>query len=390
MKTLSIILDERIHSTNILAECTFEQYLGFARKIINNNEFQRKRVKTSKTVYALLKDDLKRGCIIPPIVLAVSNADLKLKDEELYRYICGHVDDVMILDGLQRTNTLIDASDELAGSKDYDRFKEYKVRLEIYTEINKFGILYRMLTLNTGQTPMSLRHQLEMLYSDMLGTDYEGIKLVKDTEGKADASENEFIFANVIDGFNSYLNRNELPIDREELLNNIKTMEKMSEDSGKSDVFPEYIESYVSLFNTLRKITEEYEVTAEDLAAHSISGNPFGRKVSKAFSSSQALTGFGAAVGRLKDTGRLKGFDGVRMVAVELGQKYDESPDSDWFLELLEKLEIIKNTSKKIGNAQRMLFQYFFRELMNSESDSYLDLYAAVENAYDKYLSQVT
>ena len=60
-----------------------------------------------------------------------------------------------------------------------------------------------------------------------------------------------------------------------------------------------------------------------------------------------------------------------------------------WMLELLQRLDKIKSSSKKIGNAQRMLFQYFFRELFNSESDSYLNLQKAVENGYNKYYSQV-
>lgn len=94
----------------------------------------------------------------------------------------------MLLDGLQRTYTLIDADTEMEkkSAEEYQKFLKNKLRLEIYVEINKFGILYRMLTLNTGQTPMSARHQLEMLYSDMLNTEFEGVKLVTDKDGKAD------------------------------------------------------------------------------------------------------------------------------------------------------------------------------------------------------------
>ena len=49
----------------------------------------------------------------------------------------------------------------------------------------------------------------------------------------------------------------------------------------------------------------------------------------------------------------------------------------------------IRENSKKIGNAQRMYFQYFFRELLNKENESYLDLDKAVYNGYEKYRSQV-
>ena len=61
---------------NLYVETTFGEYLSFADKIIKNNELQRKRVKTSKSVYALLKDDLKKGCVMPPLVLAVTQRDV--------------------------------------------------------------------------------------------------------------------------------------------------------------------------------------------------------------------------------------------------------------------------------------------------------------------------
>lgn len=66
-----------------------------------------------------------------------------------------------------------------------------------------------------------------------------------------------------------------------------------------------------------------------------------------------------------------------------------EDNTNEWFLEMLVKFDKIKQTSKKIGNGQRMFIQYFFRELFNKESDSYLNLYAAVNNGYQKYYSQV-
>lgn len=55
MKIMSKIYDQRINSWNLYVESTFREYLKFAKKIIENNELQRKRVKTSKTIYSLLR-----------------------------------------------------------------------------------------------------------------------------------------------------------------------------------------------------------------------------------------------------------------------------------------------------------------------------------------------
>ena len=393
VKIMSRIFDDRINCMNLYVETTFGAYLDFAESIIMNNNFQRKRVRASKTVYSLLKTDLKKGCVVPPLVLAVMGHGEfdpdTIEGEELLAYIKSHTDKVVILDGLQRTYTLMDADAEMNGldRAEYEKFLNYKLRLEVYLDINKFGVLYRMLTLNTGQTPMSLRHQIEMLYIDMLNTKVEGIVLVPDTSKGADPSKNEFQFKNVIDGFRSYLNRNELPIDRDELLENIKMLEHMADERIDQDLLDSFLGCYMKIFVALRDVTGDHAVTEDELHGAGLgSATPFGATASKVFSTSQALTGFGAAAGRMKDHGIVTSFE-------DLYRDLDSLSCQDgmsWFIELLVKLDAIKMTSKKIGNAQRMFFQYFFRELLNKESDSYLDLDAAVENGYKKYYSQVS
>ncbi len=393
MVVMSKIFDNRINSCNLYVETTFGEYLSFAKDIIKNNELQRKRVRASKSVYSLLKNDLKRGCVIPPLVLAIAgNKDINLNVEnaiiaqDIVDKIKNDCKDILILDGLQRTYTLIDADTEMAQEepKNYQKFLNYKLRLEIYVDINKFGVLYRMLTLNTGQTPMAARHQLEMLYRDKLNTSIEGVKLITDMQGKVNPDNNEFVFKNVIDGFNSYMNRNELPIDRQELLENIQMLENMSSEDVSNDIFEEFLGIYVKVFNRLCEISNNYCLTDEDRDMYEISDSPFGKSVRKVFSTSQAMTGFGAAIGRMKDNGLIKDIEEINSMLDKICCKNNE-----WFLEMLVKFDKIKQSSKKIGNAQRMFIQYFFRELFNKDSDSYLNLYAAVNNGYQKYSSQV-
>lgn len=142
----------------------------------------------------------------------------------------------------------------------------------------------------------------------------------------------------------------------------------------------------MKLFGTLRKITDNHIVDDDELIEYGISESPFGKKVSKIFSTSQALTGFGAAVGKMKDLDIIKSLTDISGMIDKLEEKNE---GYIWMMELLSKLDRIKVSSKKIGNAQRMFFQYFYRELLNSESDSYLNLDAAVQNGYKKYYSQV-
>ena len=393
MKLMSKICDERINSWNLYIDATFGEYLGFAKEIISNNEFQRKRVRTSKSVYSLLKNDLKKGCVMPPLVLAITgdsviNVDDTNEDivKSINEIIVSNPDNVLILDGLQRTYTLIDALSEIEEKEPEkkEKFLGYSLRLEVYVNINKFGVLYRMLTLNTGQTPMPVRHQIEMLYRDKLDTNVEGITLITDLDGTADAASNQFAFKNVIDGFNSYMNRSELPIDRQDMLDNIQMLENMSDENVQTDIFEEFLSIYAKVFNKLCLLSNNYVLTEEDRTEFGISESPFGKKISKVFSTSQAMTGFGSALGKMKEIGIVENISDVEQALSNM-----TSENNDWFLELLLKFDKIKTTSKKIGNSQRMFMHYFFRELFNKESDSYLNLAASVENGYKKYFSQV-
>jgi hypothetical protein len=96
------------------------------------------------------------------------------------------------------------------------------------------------------------------------------------------------------------------------------------------------------------------------------------------------MTGFGSAIGKLMDFGLINSFDEVKNI---LGDISIDDPNI-FFANILIKLEEIKISSKKIGNAQRMFFHYFFRELLNKESDAYLNLNSAVDLGFRKYLSQ--
>lgn len=55
---------------------------------------------------------------------------------------------------------------------------------------------------------------------------------------------------------------------------------------------------------------------------------------------------------------------------------------------LLCKLDVIK-IRQKIGLEQRMFFTYFFRELFNPNSDSYLNIKQAIETGFYKYSSLI-
>lgn len=392
IRALSILHDARVGAYNILLEMPICEYVLLVNDIYEKNEFQRRRVNSSKTVYSLLKQDLIKECVIPSIILALTDFSVNPDNFELDAFpgtLLLKKNHILILDGLQRTYTIMDLLDELDLSGDVGQLKkvnENKIRVEVYVGINRLGILYRMLTLNTGQTPMSLRQQIEILYLDYINVDIDGVKLVRESDlvkGSDEAVINrdgEYNFKDVIEGFNAYINRDELPIEKADLLENIRGLEKLSKENQEMDLFKCYVVALHAFIIKVDKLCKGMDLNDEYLIKNP---SPFGKSAIRVFKRPQAMSGFGAAVGRLIDFNNVSDFCDVINIIDKI-----EPNDSILFLETInDSLNWIKVNTKKIGNAQRAYFNYFFRELLNKDSDSYSNLIAAAISGLRKYQS---
>jgi len=387
IRAVSVLKDLRINAYNVLFEVSIERYRDLTRDVLRKNEFQRKRVRSSKTVYSLLRSDLQRQCVIPPVVLAITTEieGLAATDHAGFeRLLIDNSKHLVILDGLQRTYTILDLLSDLENAHDEAVLREVlesKIRVEVYFGINRLGILYRMLTLNTGQTPMSLRQQIEILYLDYLDARPNGVQLIREADDRVAVGEHQFNFKDVVEGFNSYLDRDELPIEKSDILENINSLEKLSKENQNTELFEKYVEalsSFVAKINVLAAGVELGEDYLEDKPS------PFGRNMLQVFKKPQAFSGFGAAIGRLIDVEAVRSFDDViaQVRALEM-----DSP-----IEVLEEINNslgwLKDNTKKIGNAQRSFFSYFFRDLFNPESDGHGDALACARSALRKYQGQ--
>lgn len=377
------LYDNRINSLNILIEIELGEYFEISKDILKNNELQRRRVGSSSSIYNLLKSDLRQGCVIPPIVLALA-VDAKPKidetDENLVQLINSQKDKLIILDGLQRTYTIRDLVNELNEKKDPDTesILKNKLRVEIYLGINKLGILYRMLTLNTGQTPMSSRHQIEIIYSDYLRADINGITLLKEVDDQVPNNLGEYKFKDIIDGFTSYLDRDYLSLDRTDILDNIKSLEKLATENQDSDLFKDFLTSYDHFVKKINEISNGWTLDEENIR---LTGLAFGKNTLKIFNKSQVMTGFGSAIGKLLD---FKLINEVRDVDAIIDQLQDDNIE-EHLNTLITKLDDIRAVAKKIGNDQRMYFHFFFRELFDKKSDGYMDIGKSINEAFTQY-----
>jgi hypothetical protein len=390
LKIASKIYDGRINATNVLTEISVEEYLSVAKQVVTKNEFQRKKVKRTSTVYSLLRKDLKMHCTMPPIVLAVAvqgNESIRLENvDEAYINDIFNADRIIILDGLQRTYNLIEALQELENAGDANAYKNFlllKLRVEFYIGINRISILYRMLTLNTGQTPMSLRHQIEILYSDYLKQSINGIVFYRQVEEMQIKRIGEYYFDDVVSGFNSYLSRDESGIDRLDILDNVSNLEKLAEENNQSDVFTQYISSYNRLALKFENLTNGWSYSDDsDEPCKSF----YGKDITHIFAKAQTMSAYGAAIGMLKDNPNVENvnsFDDIDKMICNLSLG-----DNDYrkvMISFLKTMDNVRASAKKIGVEQRCYLKYFFKFLFISTEESFLNVDKTISLAFSRY-----
>jgi hypothetical protein len=142
--------------------------------------------------YSRLRLDLVRGCELPK----------SIKDAE--KYIDTNISTAFVLDGIQRLSALnrIFTQPELDQKIDMNR----PIFLNILICKKMDNLLYRMITLNNGQKPMSANHQIEILLGNIYK--FKDLDIIISTEkekGKKGKYENAFDKSNIIKSYLAFL-----------------------------------------------------------------------------------------------------------------------------------------------------------------------------------------
>ncbi|QAY77574.1 hypothetical protein [Sphingosinicella sp. BN140058] len=221
---MGIDYDNRINNFMVSARADYDWYLEKTKGSEENLAIQRDIIKGSKP-YKNLRADLKMGCILPTIVLAVrdvdvsvtekydpndgfmraSRKDLDVLEGELRGINSSHVD---IVDGLQRTNALRQTLEEL-DEAERSTFLSRSLRLEIWVNIAFFPLAYRMLLLNAGQRPMSMKHQIDILSGGLAKDlqDLPGIEIIRLKDHKRRVKPGQFHLSTLAQAFQAWMQR---------------------------------------------------------------------------------------------------------------------------------------------------------------------------------------
>ena len=155
--------DLRTDTYVLYAQIPIPDYLSLVGDEFDTFEIQRTRQRYR--AYERMRRDIVNGALLPTITLAVlpehASEFVPLIESEAYDKIVEmlqEAEQIRILDGLQRTYSL----SELAESHNFE--PDHTVHVEIWFETNLDNLIYRIIVLNAGQKPMSLRHQIELLF----------------------------------------------------------------------------------------------------------------------------------------------------------------------------------------------------------------------------------
>lgn len=198
MKLFALDKDDVVGGFVVSAGCDYQYALDHLAPLIGRLNIQRDTLKTK--FYARLEKDIVRGCVMPPITVAlIHEFPDAISDADVFGYIKGNVDQGFVLDGIQRLNTLAKASQD----KGFNAARPLHVNFVIASSRDK--LLYRMITLNNGQRPMSARHQIEVLADAFF--DFEGVelKLVAEKGKSRVRAPDSFKKSDFIKGYIAYL-----------------------------------------------------------------------------------------------------------------------------------------------------------------------------------------
>lgn len=199
------LIDRRINGTSWMVKMKIGDYLKMID--LEGNIYQ--RTLQSLSFYQKLIQDLLNDTTMPPISVVYPEESINFDKglDKRKKFI--------ILDGLQRTNCIIQCKRLIEEGRSEGEFKMLEkfenkyIYVEIWEKLELRNILYKMVVLNTGQKKMDYDHQLDILSSSIKTTlDEMGIKYYSSKEKKDFKGDNEiFPLSLITSGLVSFINK---------------------------------------------------------------------------------------------------------------------------------------------------------------------------------------
>lgn len=375
LRVLGVTRDLRWDTRVIYTQMPVSTYLWLVGETFDEFEIQRKRQK--HRIYERMESDVREGALLPGITLAVKFDRVQRVLEQVPTPEAWPIDSgtleslrdvlfkpgmVNILDGLQRTHVLRDIADS---GHEFDH--RQAVLAEIWVEPDLSKLIYRIIILNAGQKPMSLRHQVELLFltvKEQILKDIPSLEIYKETDETRRRGPKKLAFDRVVSSYHAFINGDpevkKANIIANELLHD--ELSALSEERLHDDFqqFIDYLRWYVKLDEEVCRV---YPTKDGDVPT---GANWFG--------SENVMVGFFAATadfGR-SDSRRARIHEGLRLLLGSLeGSAVDDDPLG---LETFQKVvQGINPRRTNVGRATRKLLFRGFKEFFREEGEKPLD-----------------
>lgn len=367
LKVMGTATDLRTQTPVVYAQLPISDFLNLVGNDFKNFAIQRRREKHK--AYDRLKSDLVEGALLPSITLAVHpdrvNSLLPLVKsqnlEELSKELAipGRVN---ILDGLQRTYII---EDLVQAGEEFDPAQT--VHLEFWLEADTRHLVYRIIVLNAGQKPMSMRHQIELLFitlRERIQNQIPDLELATERDQTRRRRSRKYALDRVASAYQCFLTKN--PEVRKENIVAQRLVEEEALDSTEEQLnrqFSNFVET-LSIYAKLDDQVCRLYPTVDSEEKLPTGANWFG--------SENVMQSFFAAVAQFGSTPERSGR--VKEALTRLVSNLEQEDSGDPLgMRTLQDLTNGFNTRKvNIGTATRKLLFNGFKEYFREAGESSL------------------
>ena len=248
IKLFTIDKDEVINGDFITGKTNYDFAISHLLPLIDRLDIQRKG--QNPKFYSRLEDDILKGCIMPPITLAfvgLKKAGTTLPQIE--KTINEKIEGAFILDGLQRMRTLQRAAKRTDITIDMNR----PVFINIILCDSMDKLLYRMITLNNGQKPMTARHQIEIVASNVYNFTNSSITIQTEKNNSKKTIPGAFKQADFIKAYLAFLSKS-VNIDNTKIIE--EKMDELIADKILETNIKEQSVEFTSVIDLIAKFTK--------------------------------------------------------------------------------------------------------------------------------------
>ncbi len=358
-KIIGFTKDFRTNTNVIYAQILVQEYFELIGE--NYNKFQLQRKREVHRGYKRLKEDLQKGALIPGITLAIEPnvaSDfidiIEKQDISKITEKIKHVkDNIYILDGLQRTHKIKELLDNDVKFKN-----DQKLLLEIWIEPDISHLVYRLIVLNSGQKPMSMRHQIELLFTTMrvtLTKEIDNLEILVENEESKRTSGRQFPFERLVTAYYSFLMRSP-EVDKSSIVSERLIEEKIMDGNEEYltesfSAFKKYLNDYCLLDEHLFRICDKTNL----------------KSFRNWFADANVINSFFAAIGKLHESRAERVQSAIGVLKTQLTD--GNSGEDVLRLEDYKKIrqEVADPKVYNVGYATRLLLVNSFSEYFRDE-----------------------